>query len=133
MPQSAASFRLRAFVLVALIGFGVAVEAPAQPQGQFQGQPQGQAGSSGPPAQPLPPPGRMIDLSVATCAQFAALPRADKEQIVLWLAGFYAGAAQRPRIDIALLSGAARALDELCARAPAAPLIGQETRPLLLR
>jgi hypothetical protein len=75
---------------------------------------------------------RVIDLSKASCAQFTSLAPADKEQIVLWLAGFYAGAAQRASLDTSLLSAARKAMDELCAKTPAAPLIGQETRPLLL-
>jgi HdeA/HdeB family len=78
-------------------------------------------------------PSRSIDLTSATCAQFMALARADKDQIVLWLSGFYAGGAQRPRIDVDLLADASRAMDELCAKTPAAPLLGQETRPLLFR
>jgi hypothetical protein len=75
----------------------------------------------------------MLDLGNATCAQFMGLSRMDKDQIVLWLAGYYAGAAQRPRIDVSLMAGASAALDELCLKAPATSLIGQETRPLLLR
>jgi hypothetical protein len=75
----------------------------------------------------------MLDLGNATCAQFLSLSRMEKDQIVLWLAGYYAGSAQRPRIDVSLLAGASNALDELCAKAPATSLIGQETRPLLLR
>ncbi len=84
-------------------------------------------------AAPATAQGRAIDLSTATCQQFASLSRAEKDQIVLWLAGFYAGAAQRPRIDVGLVASGSKGLDELCAKAPATPLIGQETRPLLLR
>lgn len=76
---------------------------------------------------------RVIDLSKASCVQFTSLAAAEKEQIVLWLAGFYAGAAQRASLDTEHLGAASKALDELCAKTPALPLIGQETRPLLLR
>jgi hypothetical protein len=79
------------------------------------------------------PQGRILDLANATCAQFIGLSRMEKDQIVLWLAGYYAGAAQRPRIDVSLLAGASGALDELCMKSPGSTLIGQETRPLLLR
>jgi HdeA/HdeB family len=75
---------------------------------------------------------RMIDLSKSTCAQFKALAPADKEQVVLWLGGYFAGAAQQPTLDTTRLSAASKAMDEMCAKTPAAPLIGQETRPLFL-
>ena len=75
---------------------------------------------------------RVIDLARSTCAQFISLAPVEKEQIVLWLAGYYAGSAQRPMMDISLLSNASRSLNEICLRTPALPLIGPETRPLLL-
>lgn len=79
-----------------------------------------------------PAPARTIDLARATCAEYAALQDLEKEQILLWLAGYYAGAAQRPSIDTDQLAASTKALAELCAKTPAAPLIGQEVRPLLL-
>ena len=85
------------------------------------------------PALPQMAEARVIDLSKASCAQFTGLATIEKEQIVLWLAGFYAGAAQRASLDTEHLGAASKALDELCAKTPALPLIGQETRPLLLK
>jgi hypothetical protein len=76
---------------------------------------------------------RSIDMSKAGCTQFMALAKADKEQVLLWLAGFYAGAAQRPMLEIGMISSAAASLDELCAKAPATTLLGEATRNLLMR
>ncbi|MGL4728102.1 MAG: HdeA/HdeB family chaperone [Bosea sp. (in: a-proteobacteria)] len=131
-------------VHAAVFAIGLCMTKPALAQTSAQPQAptsQPDAAQSAQP-QPAPPvtsapatsaPGRMLDLSNATCAQFMALSRADKDQIVLWLSGFYAGGAQRPRIDVGLLAGASRAMDDLCAKTPTTPLLGQETRPLLFR
>ena len=76
---------------------------------------------------------RVIDVSKADCTQFMGLAATDREQIVLWLAGFFAGAAQRPAIDTDQLRVGLKELEALCAKTPGAPLIGQETRPLLFK
>ena len=72
------------------------------------------------------------DLARATCANFLTLPASDQAQLALWLAGYYAGSAQRPVIDPALTSAAPAALAELCTKTPQIPLIGAETRPLFV-
>jgi hypothetical protein len=113
-------------VLVLATSLWTGAAATAQTQGESPA-------PSSPALAAPPPPGRMLDLASATCAQFMGLSRMEKDQIVLWLAGYYAGSAQRPRIDVSLLAGASGSLDELCVKAPATTLIGQETRPLLLR
>lgn len=128
--QRGASPPLSGVALAGLWAFVMAFAGPAAAQAPSPN-PQPGLGQSAPPS--VSAPGRILDLSSATCAQFMALSRVDRDQIVLWLAGFYAGGAQRPRIDVGLLASASRAMDELCARTPAAPLIGQETRPLLFR
>jgi hypothetical protein len=122
--------------LVGTLALSVALMSVLAPPAQAQSPAEGSPGAAAAPQNPSPAPapqGRMLDLSSATCAQFMGLSRMEKDQIVLWLAGFYAGSAQRPRIDVSLLAGASGALDELCVKAPATTLIGQETRPLLLR
>ena len=72
------------------------------------------------------------DLARVTCANFLTLPASDQAQLTLWLAGYYAGSAQRPVIDPALTSAAPAALAELCTKSPQVPLIGAETRPLFV-
>ncbi len=76
---------------------------------------------------------RSIDMAKAGCTQFMALAKADKEQVMLWLAGFYAGAAQRPVLEIGMIGSAVGALDELCTKTPATTLLGDATRSMLLR
>jgi hypothetical protein len=134
MPQTRARGRCGEAVSsrrAAAIGLTVAALCVISTGAGAQVQPEG--GAAGQPQQQSSAPGQMLDLGNATCAQFLGLSRMEKDQITLWLAGFYAGSAQRPRIDVSLLAGASGALDGLCARAPSTPLIGQETRPLLLR
>ena len=71
------------------------------------------------------------DVSRLTCAQFVQLRQPDREQLLVWLAGFYAGSAQRPVINGRLLTESAGAIDALCRAAPATPLIGDQMRALV--
>jgi hypothetical protein len=70
------------------------------------------------------------DMSTVTCANFLTLSPTDQAQLALWMAGYFAGSAQRPVIDRSLTAVAPAALAELCAKSPQVPLIGAETRPL---
>lgn len=69
-----------------------------------------------------------IDLMRATCAEFVGMNGSDRGQIALWLAGYFAGAAQRPMLDVDKITAAPGALAELCAKTPQASLISAETR-----
>jgi len=73
-----------------------------------------------------------IDLMRATCADFVAMNGNDRSQISLWLAGYFAGGAQRPMLDIEKIAAAPEALAEICAKTPQAPLIGAETRAVFI-
>lgn len=68
------------------------------------------------------------DMSKVTCANYLTLPALDQAQLVIWLAGYYAGGAGRPAIDVAVSRAALPALTELCTKTPQIPLIGAETR-----
>ena len=72
------------------------------------------------------------DLSRATCAQLMDLPRNDRGQLIVWLHGYYAGAAQRAMLDRTNLEDALAAIQQLCERNRATPLIGSEARALFL-
>ncbi|MGL5363713.1 MAG: HdeA/HdeB family chaperone [Bosea sp. (in: a-proteobacteria)] len=72
------------------------------------------------------------DLTNATCAAFQTLPAKDKEQLTVWLAGFFAGQASRPRINPALMASLPEAMGALCTKTPEAMLIGAEMRALFL-
>jgi hypothetical protein len=72
------------------------------------------------------------DISNVTCANFLTLNAADQAQLALWLAGYFAGSAQRPVINRALTGAAPAALLQLCTKMPAILLIGAETRPLFV-
>ena len=79
-----------------------------------------------------PAAAQVADLSRATCTQLLELPPRDREQFVLWLHGYYAGAAQRPVIDRAKLEAIADAMQQACDRDRTLPLIGPEARGLFL-
>lgn len=72
------------------------------------------------------------DLTRATCAQLMDLPRNDRSQLIVWLHGYYAGAAQRAMLDRSKLEDAVAAVQVLCERNRALPLIGSEARALFL-
>ncbi|WP_310149360.1 HdeA/HdeB family chaperone [Bosea sp. BE125] len=73
-----------------------------------------------------------LDLMRATCADFVAMNGNDRNQLSLWLAGYYAGAAQRPLIDLDKIMSAPAELAALCAKTPQLPLVGAETRAVFL-
>ena len=72
------------------------------------------------------------DLTRASCAQLLDLRQNDRGQLIVWLHGYYAGAAQRPLLDRAKLEDAFAAIQQLCERNRAMPLIGSEARALFL-
>ena len=72
------------------------------------------------------------DLTRATCAQLMDLPRNDRGQLIVWLHGYYAGAAQQPLLDRSRLEDAFAAIQQLCERNRAMLLIGSEVRSLFL-
>lgn len=73
-----------------------------------------------------------LDLMRATCADFMAMSGNDQSQLSLWLAGYYAGGAQRALIDIAKIAAAPAELQAVCTKAPQTPLIGPETRAVFM-
>jgi hypothetical protein len=73
-----------------------------------------------------------LDLMRATCADFVAMNGNDQNQLSLWLAGYYAGGAQRPLLDLAKIMSAPAQLATLCAKTPQLPLVGAETRAVFL-
>ena len=76
--------------------------------------------------------GQVADLTRASCAQLLDLSPNDRGQLIVWLHGYYAGAAQRAMIDRGKLEAARAAIEELCARNRALALIGSEVRSLFL-
>ncbi len=72
------------------------------------------------------------DLTKATCAQLMDLPRNDRGQLIVWLHGYYAGAAQRPVIDRAGLEEVVTAIQQVCERNRDLALIGSEARTIFL-
>ena len=75
---------------------------------------------------------QVADLTKATCAQLMDLPRNDRGQLIVWLHGYYAGAAQRPIIDRPKLNEAVEGFGQACERNRAMPLIGMEARAIFL-
>jgi hypothetical protein len=80
----------------------------------------------------LPARAEPVDLMRATCADYAAMNANDQSQLALWLAGYYAGAAQRALIDIDRIAAAPAELLAVCAKAPQTPLVGAETRVVFI-
>ena len=56
----------------------------------------------------------------------------DRGQLIVWLHGYYAGAAQRPVIDRPKLEAAVVAIEQACERDRAMALIGMEARAIFL-
>ena len=79
-----------------------------------------------------PAQAQTADLTRASCAQLMDLPRNDRGQLIVWLHGYYAGAAQRAVLDRTRLEDALAAIQQLCERNRAMPLIGSEARALFL-
>ncbi len=73
-----------------------------------------------------------IDLTRASCADFAAMSDNDQTQLSLWLAGYFAGSAMRPLLDLEKITAAPAALTALCAKSPQLALVGAETRAVFL-
>jgi hypothetical protein len=73
-----------------------------------------------------------LDLSQASCSDFAAMNEDDRTQLSLWLAGYFAGGAMRPLLDLEKILAAPAALGALCEKTPQAPLIGPEARAVFI-
>jgi len=73
-----------------------------------------------------------IDLARASCADFSAMNQNDQTQLSLWLAGYFAGSAMRPLLDLEKIMAAPAAIGALCAKSPQLPLVGAETRAVFM-
>ncbi|KQU50887.1 hypothetical protein ASG72_13740 [Bosea sp. Leaf344] len=80
----------------------------------------------------MPAGAQQLNLLAATCADFSGMSETDRSQLSLWLAGYFAGGAQRPEIDLGRVAAAPAALSELCAKTPQAPLISAESRAVFM-
>lgn len=76
--------------------------------------------------------GQVADLSRATCAQLMELRGAERSQLLIWLHGYYAGAAQRPVIDRNRFDQTGESLLRSCQGQPDTPLIGAAAREIFL-
>jgi hypothetical protein len=72
------------------------------------------------------------DLSRANCGHLVDLPRAEGERLMVWLHGYYAGAAHRPIIEGVQFETAMQQMRELCGRDRTLPLLGAEARSIML-
>lgn len=72
------------------------------------------------------------DMTRASCAQLMELKDNERQQLILWLQGYYAGAAQRGMIDAKQIQGSSKSFQEACQKNPKLPLIGADTRSLFL-
>ncbi|MFN3673880.1 MAG: HdeA/HdeB family chaperone [Bosea sp. (in: a-proteobacteria)] len=75
---------------------------------------------------------QQLNLMQATCADYSGMSENDRTQLSLWLAGYFAGGAQRPEIDLSRIAAAPAELVALCAKAPQAPLISAESRAVFM-
>lgn len=73
-----------------------------------------------------------VDLTRASCADFTAMSENDQTQLSLWLAGYFAGSAMRPLLDLEKITAAPAGLTALCAKSPQAALVGAETRAIFI-
>jgi len=73
-----------------------------------------------------------LDLTQASCSDFVAMSEGDRTQLSLWLAGYFAGHAMRPLLDLEKIAAAPAELGALCGKIPQAPLVGPETRAVFI-
>lgn len=73
-----------------------------------------------------------IDLTRASCADFTAMSETDQTQLSLWLAGYFAGSAMRPLLDLEKITAAPAGLAALCSKSPQLPLVGPEARGVFI-
>lgn len=73
-----------------------------------------------------------IDLTRARCADFIAMTEGDQSQLSLWLAGYFAGSATRPVLDLEKITAAPAGLTALCTKSPQLPLVGPEARDIFM-
>ena len=73
-----------------------------------------------------------VDLTRASCADFVAMSGNDQTQLSLWLAGYFAGSAMRPLLDLEKITAAPAGLTALCSKSPQLPLVGAETRAVFI-
>ena len=73
-----------------------------------------------------------VDLTRASCADFVAMSENDQTQLSLWLAGYFAGSAMRPLLDLEKITAAPAGLTALCSKSPQLPLVGAETRAVFI-
>jgi hypothetical protein len=71
-----------------------------------------------------------VDMSRGSCSDFTRMGEEDRNQLALWLAGYYAGLAQRPLLDLDKVLAAPGELTTLCTEKPDLPLVGPETRAI---
>lgn len=128
--RSAASMALSRACLAAVAMIS-ALPAPASAQTQPQPP---QSSSIQPPGAPSVPavsaPSTGIDIARMTCANYNDLRGADREVFLVWLYGYYAGAAQRTLIDKAFFGRAMQAVGDLCEKQRNTPIVGDVMRGL---
>lgn len=73
-----------------------------------------------------------VDLTRASCADFSAMSENDQTQLSLWLAGYFAGSAMRPLLDLEKITAAPAGLAALCSKSPQLPLVGPEARGVFI-
>ncbi len=72
---------------------------------------------------PAAAPKRVVDLRHMSCAQYTALPEADRPPVVWYIAGYYKAAGDfMERFDLDVASGAVSATAKHCAEKPSASL-----------
>jgi hypothetical protein len=81
---------------------------------------------------PSPVLAQGLDMARMTCSQFQDMRPADRQQIGVWLHGYYAGSANKPMIDTSAYEGSLRTLNEACSKQKTAPLIGDQVRGIFL-
>jgi hypothetical protein len=81
---------------------------------------------------PSSPYAQGLDMARMTCSQFQDMRPADRQQVGVWLHGYYAGSGNKPMIDTSAYEGALRTLNDACSKQKTAPLIGDQVRGIFL-
>jgi HdeA/HdeB family len=72
------------------------------------------------------------ELARLNCWHLLDLPGPESERLIVWLHGYYAGAAQRPTLEGRQFETAMETIRQACGRDRALALVGAEARGIFL-
>jgi HdeA/HdeB family len=72
------------------------------------------------------------DITRISCGQLTDMQRGEQEQLLTWLYGYYAGAAQKAVIDRGAFLNSAKSVSEFCGKQKSVSLISAQIREIFI-